>query len=228
MKSRWFEYKDKALLMRQDGRSLRYIEKELGIPRSTLSGWFKDIELTTDQYVLLSDAKKDGWAKARKSAAIIHRQNKLDRISLAESQAKDIFEGLPGGSNEVLELALAMLYFGEGGKNYTTTLGSSDPFMINFFLSALEKLYGLDRNKLRYELHLRYDHDTESLKRFWSVNLRVKISCFNYVSVDKRTVDKPTKSGYMGVCQVQVGNIWIQRRLKALYGVYCTDVISGT
>jgi len=46
MVTRWFDIKDKALDLRQKGKSIRFVEKKLGIPRSTLSGWFKNIILT--------------------------------------------------------------------------------------------------------------------------------------------------------------------------------------
>ncbi len=51
MKSRWFELKEKVIKYRQEGNSLRNIEKKFGIPKSTLSGWFRNISLGILNYL---------------------------------------------------------------------------------------------------------------------------------------------------------------------------------
>lgn len=49
MKSKWFKYKKEVLELRQKGISMTAIERQYGIPRSTLSYWFKDLKLTDAQ-----------------------------------------------------------------------------------------------------------------------------------------------------------------------------------
>jgi len=49
MKSKWFELKPSAKKLRKKGLSIGDIERRLKIPRSTLSGWLKDIKLTSKQ-----------------------------------------------------------------------------------------------------------------------------------------------------------------------------------
>ena len=49
MKSQWYKFKDEAIKLRRDGASLRDVEKRLKIPRSTLSYWFKDVDVTARQ-----------------------------------------------------------------------------------------------------------------------------------------------------------------------------------
>lgn len=227
MKSRGFKYKDEVIALRKMGVSMTMIEREFNIPRSTLSGWFKDVALTEDQRTRLMKNSQDGWKKAREHAVISKNIAKAKRISQAKAEAELIHSSLPK-TNEVLELALAMLYFGEGAKKNVTTLGASDSKMITFFITALERLYDLDRNTFRYELHLRFDQDEDEMKNYWSQKLHVQRDRFQYTVKDLRTKDRPTKPGYHGVCQVHVGNIAIQRRLKALYSVYCSEVIAGT
>ena len=223
MKSKWYEYKDEVLELRKQGVSMTTIHRKYGIPKSTLSGWLKEVKLTEAQRTRLMQNSQDGWKKARESSLKWHKAQKQLRIKKAEQEALEVYKKLPQ-SDEVLELALAMLYFGEGTKNNSTSIGASDPFMIEFFLASLEILYSIDRNSLRYELHLRDDQDEMKMKSFWSEQLSVNLEQFKYTIKDKRTVGKPTKHGYNGVCQVQVGQIAIQRRLKELYRVYCNSV----
>lgn len=228
MKSKWYEYKEAVLDLRKKGTSMTTIEREFGIARSTLSGWFKEVELTEQQRTKLMANKSDGWKKARENAVLSHNLQKAHRISRAKIEATEVNSKLPVGSLAVLELSLAMLYFGEGTKKNLTSMGASDPFMMSFFVTSLEKLYDLDRNNFRYDLHLRDDQSNKELIAYWANQLGVSENKFTYVSKDKRTVGKPTRDDYKGVCQVSIGNIAIQRRLVALYNVYCSKVVLGT
>lgn len=60
MISRWANQKQKAVTLRREGNSIKDIEKMLGIPRSTLSGWFKSILLTKRQQTKLEQKRNVG------------------------------------------------------------------------------------------------------------------------------------------------------------------------
>jgi hypothetical protein len=49
MESKFLPLKSRATSLRKRGLSIRCIENKLGIPRSTLSGWLKDIKLSGNQ-----------------------------------------------------------------------------------------------------------------------------------------------------------------------------------
>ncbi len=55
MTSKWFKSKPEAVTLRKQGKSIKFIEKKLGIPSSTLSGWFKNILLTEKQKLKLEN-----------------------------------------------------------------------------------------------------------------------------------------------------------------------------
>jgi hypothetical protein len=224
--SKWFSYKDEVVELRKAGTSLPDISKRYGIAKSTLSYWLKDIELSDDGKNKIKKSADERLVEARLKSAAWHRNEKQLRIMKAEQQAKDTYSALPK-TNEVHELALAMLYFGEGGKSGSTTMGASDPFMLQFFIASIELLYDKKRSDFRYDLHLRYDHNEKQLKQYWASKLDIPIERIRYVSKDPRSIGKPTYNGYMGVCQIYVGDISILRRLKALYNVYCSEIILG-
>lgn len=228
MNSKWFEYKEDAINLRKKGVSMTVIEREFGIPRSTLSGWFKHIQLTEAQRTQLMKNSYDGWKKAREQAVVSKNIAKAKRIRLAKDQAKSVYKSLPKDSPAVLELALAMLYYGEGTKHNATSMGNSNAGLLSFFLTAVEQLYGLSRFDFRYDLHLRYDHDEEEMKQFWASSLGIKLQNIRYTIKDARTDGKPTKNDYKGVCLVNIRDISIQRRLIALYNVYCSEICKGT
>lgn len=217
MISKWYELKDKAIKLRQEGNSLKEIERKLGIARSTLSGWMKDIVLTHKQRKILEYRSREGLKLARKKAAITHHAGKIERMKAAENAAEKVISTLNFSDKNLIELSLAMLYWGEGFKKTPTTgMGNSDPLLLSFFLKALEMLYGLERENLNVSLHLRYDQNQEEMKNFWSHQLKIPKSNITHVSIDERTKGRATYKTYKGVCLINCGNVAIQRKLVYL------------
>lgn len=223
MKSKWFEYKEAAISLRKTGMSMTVIEGRLGIPRSTLSGWFKDVPLTEEQRVRLMKNKQDGWLKARANAIESHRAAKLLRLKKAKEEAQITLEKIEI-TDAVLDLTFAMLYFGEGAKTDITSLASSDPTILRFVLGVLKRNYNVTSKMVHCDLHLRMDQDSNMLKKYWSEELKIPIDRFRYVAYDKRSAGKPTYDHYKGVCVISCGNIAIQRKLMYLYTLFCEKI----
>ena len=87
MVSKRFKLKQQAISLRQKGESLRSVEKRLKIPKSTLSGWFKNIELSDKQKLKLKQNMTANLIKARRNAVLWHNQQKELRIKIAEKKA---------------------------------------------------------------------------------------------------------------------------------------------
>lgn len=80
MKSRWSELKPAAFRLRKGGFSIRDIEKRLGIPKSTLSGWLQKVELSEEQSKKLLARWRKALVKARKKAVQWHHAEKGKRL----------------------------------------------------------------------------------------------------------------------------------------------------
>ena len=221
MTSKWFQLKATAVELRLKGNSIRDIEKSLKIPRSTLSGWLKNITLTDVQQNKLKQNWINALVKARQKAVIWHNQQKELRLRTAQEEASIVLSKINTEDTSIIELTLAMLYLGEGLKNNATVLGNSNPLILKFFISALMKIYKLDIDKIKCELHLRADQNPLRIKKFWAKELNLPLSSFTSISIDKRTVGSPTYKTYNGVCILQCGNIAIQRRLIYLSKLFC-------
>lgn len=227
MKSKWFEYKDEVIRLRKKGISMTEIEKQFSIPRSTLSGWFKGIKLSEKQKGIISDRKREALVHARKKAIIWHNKQKELRLQEAERSARETFKRLDISDISVLELAAAILYLGEGAKkNVETSLGSSDPLILKFFLKILRNVYVVGDDKIRCELYLRADQDPIQIKHFWSKELHLPLENFRQVNIDKRTIGTATYDSYKGVCNIRCGNVAIQRKLVALSRLFCENVVT--
>lgn len=228
MKSKWFKLKSKAISLRKQGRSIRDIEKTLSIPRSTLSGWFKDVRLTSSQYKILETKNKKALIKARNKAIIWHNKQKANRLKLAENKAEKTLSKIIN-NKETTELALAFLYLGEGFKKSPRTgMGNSDPLILKFFLRIMLNIYKIDIEKIRFELHIRADQNPELIKKYWAKELKAPLSKFKSISIDKRTIGKITYPDYKGVCIIDCGNIAIQRKLVYIGKKFCEKIIENS
>ena len=80
--------KERAIQLRKRGLSIRKIEANLHIPRSTLSGWLKNVPLTRVQRNNLRRAWERGLDSARQKAAECNRAAKAKRLQLAQEEAR--------------------------------------------------------------------------------------------------------------------------------------------
>ncbi len=224
MYSKWFHLKPAAEKLRKSGASLRDVEKKLEIPRSTLSGWFRHVELTDKQKLRLKNRKAEALVFARKKAVEVHRAARERAIQDAQKRAQVIFESSDVRKREAVQkIALAALYLGEGFKRSAGLgLGNSDVRIVKFFVDCLRSVYGIPAEKMRCELYLRSDQSVKNEKRYWSKALKVPISRFTFASVDSRTKGKKTFVGYHGVCAVRCGAVEIEREI-----MYLGDLITG-
>jgi hypothetical protein len=221
--SQWYELKPAALLLRRKGKSLGFIEKNLGIPRSTLSGWCKNIQLSNEQRVTLLNNQLVSLPKARLAAAKWHREQKVLRISIAKQEAENVMKNIDI-TDDILDLSLAMLYLGEGTKSKLTSIANSDPMVLRFVLSVLKQNYKVNLNTIKCGLHLRMDQDSTECKKYWANELGLAVKQFAYISFDKRSAGRVTYDRYKGVCVLYCGSIAIQRKLIYLYNLFCDKV----
>ena len=220
------EKKIEAISLRNRGFSIRDIELKLSVPRSTLSYWFKTVELTNKQKANLKRRWELGLIKARTIAADWHREEKKKRLKEAHDSAEKIIKDLNFKDRSIIELALAMLYLGEGAKSSDdTAMGNSDPLILNVFVSILINFYKVNPEKIKCSLYLRADQKSEEMKKFWSKSLNLPIQNFVYVNLDKRTSGSKTFDSYRGVCMVRCGNVAIKRKLLYISRGFCEEIL---
>ena len=194
--------KEKAIILRRQGMSYSQIKQKLGINKSTLSGWLSGMPLSEDRIRELGALNPMRIERCRNTK---FKKKNARWESVFNKVSKDI-----GALNDrELFLTGLFLYWGEGGKtkNYTTVLTNTNPSMVKFFMKWL-KLLGVDKDKLRINLHLYSDMNIERQIRFWSELLNVKVSQFRkpYIKESKST-DITYKNGFgQGTCSVVYDN----------------------
>src|SRR3989338_5579621 len=112
--------------------------------------------------------KKYGIVKRTISEAIYAKHNpKGDPFKLA----------LPKTLDEAKLFGLGLgLYCGEGNKanKNTVRLGNSDPVLMKKFIEFLVKFFQIDRNDLRFHLHLFSDINIREAQDYWVKKLNIK------------------------------------------------------
>ncbi|MFH1820573.1 MAG: hypothetical protein ABH805_01540 [Candidatus Nealsonbacteria bacterium] len=228
MKSKWYEYKAEVIKLRKGGFSMNMIEHRYGVPRSTQSGWFKNVKLAPVQKKKLLQNSKIALVEARKKAIFWHNDQKQKRLQKAKMGALETLRNIKTCDRNIIELALAILYLGEGSKkNSETAIGSSNPLILKFFLASLKKVYDLDIKNLniRCELSLRADQNPEKMKQFWARELKLPLRYFKQIKIDKRTMGSKTYHYYKGVCNIRYGPVAIQRKLVYLSDLFCKKIV---
>jgi len=68
------------------------------------------------------------------------------------------------------------LYWGEGTKANKTAvrLGNSDPILLEKFMNFLKVFFSIDKNSLRFHLHIFSDIKLEDALSFWTKKLKIK------------------------------------------------------
>ncbi len=228
MYAQWSHLKPEAIRMRKRGASLRDVSKKLGIAPSTLSHWFRNVPLSAYHKKLLKKRADKSLISARKSAVVWHNAQKTKRLEVAREEALRTLGQLRLQSDPIIELALAILYLGEGSKKSDmTSMGNSDARILRFFVEALHRLYHIPRTDMRCELHLRDDQNISTAIQYWSRELQIPSKNFSRPSVDKRTRGRPTYPHYKGVCIVRCSRVAIQRKLMYIATTFCDTVADG-
>lgn len=204
--------KETSIKLRKSGKSIRYIEKILKVPRSTLSNWLHDIKLSEKQRELLHKKWLNALVKARLKAADVHRNRRIKRIKrIKEDVAK--FASKLTMDKTLGEIIFAIFYLAEGTKKEcSVVIVNSNPKILKNILNLFRYLYSPKPSKFRCCLHLRMDQSEEQLKKYWAKILNISKSQFIKTQFDKRTV-KPTFKKYKGVCVVFYNDVNLQRRI---------------
>ncbi|QQS22890.1 helix-turn-helix domain-containing protein [bacterium] len=209
--------KEKALKLRLTGKSYTEIAQVLKIPKSTLSTWFKNLQLSKIASDRLNDKTKKGALKG------LLKRNAL-QTKLAHAKAKKIRSAamLEIGrlSNRELLLIGAALYWGEGHKRaimkngvarsyHPVSLSNSDPKLVAIFLEFLRKVCKIEENRLKAGLRIYQHQNPEQLLQFWSKLTKIPKERFEkfYYGVSKSTLNKrPYNVLPYGTIQVRIGD----------------------
>lgn len=159
--------REKAVQMRvKEQLSYSRIAKKLGVPKSTLSYWLKDLPLSEKR---ITELRRVSWRKGEASRERFRNTMRKKK----EEKAKQVFECYQKRfskiSDEAYFTAGLALYMGEGDKKNTARIGlvNTNPQIISFFVQWLSRFFSAPREKIRIQLNLYPNMKIAQEELFW-------------------------------------------------------------
>ncbi len=214
------ELRQKAIEMRlKEEASYSEIKKKLGVPKSTLSYWLREYPLSNER---IYELRKIGWGKGEASRERYRNTMREKKEVKRECVYQKQKQKLKNLSKDSLYVAGLMLYSAEGGKkdSYRITLANTDPAIILFFIKWLDMFFGINVEKLRFQLHLYENMNIGEEEKFWSKVLGDIEKCQFY-----KTQIRALKKGSFtyegshshGTCSIFVSNV--DKKMKLMESI---------
>ena len=208
--------KESAIRLRREGKSYNEIHRILGIPKSTLSGWFRDLRFSGCIKIKLVNETKMIWArnitnynKKRAAAAL---KNALRIQKLESKKVKNI-------SNRELWLLGTALYWAEGSKRerWQARFTNSDPDMIRFIMRYFRNICNVKEEKFRLTVQIHPNVSDGIAKNYWHSVTKLPFSQFykTLVAVSKASKNKrnPKRLPY-GTLKISISDVNIVNKIK--------------
>ncbi|MCX6703076.1 MAG: hypothetical protein NTV02_00065 [Candidatus Zambryskibacteria bacterium] len=166
--------KEKAIMLRKEGKTYSEILKQVFVAKSTLTEWFREVKLTTPQVQKLTQKKLE--AAMRGGAA--KRAQRVLRTQIIRDEALGDITSI---SKRELWLIGIVLYWAEGTKEKdfhpgaSLTFNNSDPRMIKIYITWLLESCGVSKERIHCDLYI-HENSKNSIndaKKHWS-----KVTCF--------------------------------------------------
>lgn len=194
-------------MLRKEGNSYGEIKNKLGITKSTLSDWLK--ELPKPKFSDLQKMTREQKRIENYISTMKDKRKRRDEIEFC-SESKLI------GSLSEREMLIGglCLYWGEGGKTSLSqfSISNSDPDILLFALKWIQETYQVQLSKVRVRLTI---YDTmEKLKEvnYWSEILSVPTNQFRKV-MTKSGSGIGNKGFRHGTCEIVVSDSILKRRV---------------
>lgn len=208
--------KEQAIELRRKGKTYREIYEVLRVPKSTLSGWLRDVKIPDHAKQELMSKARRAWAKNitryNKARAVSARRNSLD----AQKRASLEIGRLNGRE---LELIGASLYWAEGSKTdrWTAIFSNSDPSVITIMMRFFREVCGVTDDRFTLRLHVHQNISESEAKKYWSKLTRLSPNRFQKTQT---TITKSSKGRRKtntlpyGTLHIMVHDVNVVNRIK--------------
>jgi predicted transcriptional regulator len=198
--------KRRARELRADGWSVKEIQRSLGVSRSSVSLWVRDVALTESQRRTLERRSKAGplIAAERKAAAARER-----RRGYQEDGRRLVHE------LDASYAAGCMLYWAEGDKSRNSVrISNADPDLVACFATFLRDHFSVPSERMTLYCNLFADHmeRQQEIERYWLDHLglplaslrKSTVNTYSKYSLKKRANKLPYGTARLAVHSTQI------------------------
>lgn len=203
-----------AQSLRKKGLSYKEIQRIVPVPKSTLSGWCRDIALNERQALRLFKNKLRGSARGRIIGAKRQQAKRLKQIADMLSDGKKEV-----GSLSVRDRFIAgvSLYSAEGTKrDKACCFSNSDPLLIRFMANWFREFCNVSEKKLRGAIWIHDDLDWKKATVYWSNLVNIPTTQFHkpYIARNKTRSAKIRKNIHQhGVFSIRFSDAKTHRKI---------------
>jgi Homeodomain-like domain len=201
-------------MRREEGRSIKEIACLLGVSRSSVSHWVKDVELSREQHDALL-RRNPAHNRQRVGQAIWSAQCRERRLHW-QAEGREMAR-----RGNAFHAAGCMLYWAEGSKSRNQArICNADPEIVRFFAEFLRKFFNLPDEQFRVACYLYADHidRQREVEYFWLSTLRLPATCLGTSIVNVYSRASKRKRINMlphGTCRLTVSST---RVVQHIYG----------
>ena len=212
-----------AIELRRRGKSYNKISKELGIAKSTLSGWFSKLDWSD---ILKQELARKANFVARKRLRLVNKQRREMWELWRQEHRDDATRQFPILKNNSLFLAGLMLYWGEGDsvmKNCFVRLANTHPDMVTIFTSFLRNICFVPDEKIKVQLILYPDLKENVCRNIWMKATNLPRGQFIKTQYIKGR--HPTKRLSYGICSVYVSSRGLKEKIFTWLKLYQNQLL---
>lgn len=203
-----YELKAKVQALRREGISVNEIKDQLGISKSTVCFWCREIVLTEVQYKKIKKEHILRTQKGRLIGAQMNKNKRLDAINLADVWGRKMIKKI--SKRELLLIATA-LYWSEGSKSDRTSgfiFVNSDPEMILVMKLFLIEVLKIPSKDIVCSIQINRIHEKriEKVLSFWKKLLHLRNSQFRKPYYVNTKISKvyDNYENYYGICRLVI------------------------
>lgn len=201
-----------AAELRKKGFSLKRISSELGVAKSSVSLWVRDLELP----LAASELIQSSYTNGQRASQIALRARTSVLLAAAKQDAETLVQQNIVYSEQAL-IICSLLYWCEGGKrpnDSDLTFSNSDPALVAAYLSLLRLSIPLDESKFRVLMHLHEYHDEPTQLKFWSHVTEIPEQQFTKTYWKPHT-GKRMRKNYPGCIHIGYHDVRVSRKVSA-------------
>jgi len=183
----------------------------LGVSKSSVSLWVRDIELTEAQYLAL---------RRRMGGRIDGSRENAIRALERRRKAQDFGRNAARRAH-LLHAAGCMLFWAEGSRSRNRVqFVNSDPAMVTFFLRFLRDCFGVPDEKVAVTCNLFADHveHQQHIEQYWLDLLQLPRTCLRKSTINtysKYSQKKRRNKLPYGTCRLEVHDTQL---VQSIYG----------